>query len=65
MYTNSSSLTLFLIPFQVGWVMLVTMGSSPIESVVAAGNIFVGQVSCNLKTIQNKTPVEMDTLTRK
>ncbi|XP_077699816.1 nucleoside permease NupC-like [Canis aureus] len=28
---------------KVGWVMLVTMGSSPIESVVAAGNIFVGQ----------------------
>jgi hypothetical protein len=27
--------------------MLVTMGSSPIESVVAAGNIFIGQVSCN------------------
>ncbi|KAF5912665.1 hypothetical protein HPG69_007654 [Diceros bicornis minor] len=26
----------------VGWVMLVTMGSSPIESVVAAGNIFLG-----------------------
>ncbi|ERE80803.1 solute carrier family 28 member 3 [Cricetulus griseus] len=30
---------------KVGWLMLVTMGSSPIESVVAAGNIFVGQVS--------------------
>ncbi|XP_014651024.1 PREDICTED: solute carrier family 28 member 3-like [Ceratotherium simum simum] len=28
---------------KVGWVMLVTIGSSPIESVVAAGNIFVGQ----------------------
>ncbi|XP_005604984.1 solute carrier family 28 member 3 isoform X2 [Equus caballus] len=27
---------------KIGWVMLVTMGSSPIESVVAAGNIFVG-----------------------
>ncbi|XP_004440884.1 PREDICTED: solute carrier family 28 member 3-like [Ceratotherium simum simum] len=27
---------------KVGWVMLVTMGSSPIESVVAAGNIFLG-----------------------
>ncbi|KAK2499898.1 hypothetical protein MC885_014679 [Smutsia gigantea] len=27
---------------KVGWLMLVTMGSSPIESVVAAGNIFVG-----------------------
>lgn len=45
--------------------MLVTMGSSPIESVVAAGNIFVGQVSCNLKKKQNKTSVEMDTLPRK
>uniref|UniRef100_A0A8I3MZU5 Solute carrier family 28 member 3 n=1 Tax=Canis lupus familiaris TaxID=9615 RepID=A0A8I3MZU5_CANLF len=33
---------------KVGWVMLVTMGSSPIESVVAAGNIFVGQVSCKI-----------------
>ncbi|ELV10519.1 Solute carrier family 28 member 3 [Tupaia chinensis] len=30
---------------KVGWLMLITMGSSPIESVVAAGNIFVGQVS--------------------
>ncbi|XP_036891595.1 solute carrier family 28 member 3 [Sturnira hondurensis] len=28
---------------KVGWIMLVTMGSSPIESVVAAGNIFIGQ----------------------
>nr|XP_019605651.1 PREDICTED: solute carrier family 28 member 3 [Rhinolophus sinicus] len=28
---------------KVGWLMLVTMGSSPIESVVAAGNIFIGQ----------------------
>ncbi|XP_036116653.1 solute carrier family 28 member 3 isoform X2 [Molossus molossus] len=28
---------------KIGWIMLVTMGSSPIESVVAAGNIFVGQ----------------------
>nr|XP_044612818.1 solute carrier family 28 member 3-like [Equus asinus]XP_044612819.1 solute carrier family 28 member 3-like [Equus asinus] len=27
---------------KIGWVMLVTVGSSPIESVVAAGNIFVG-----------------------
>lgn len=34
--------------------MLVTMGSSPIESVVAAGNIFVGQVSCNLKKTKTK-----------
>ncbi|XP_039731584.1 solute carrier family 28 member 3 isoform X2 [Pteropus medius] len=28
---------------KIGWIMLVTMGSSPVESVVAAGNIFVGQ----------------------
>uniref|UniRef100_A0A3Q2GXP1 Sodium/nucleoside cotransporter n=1 Tax=Equus caballus TaxID=9796 RepID=A0A3Q2GXP1_HORSE len=27
---------------KIGWVMLVTMGSSPVESVVAAGGIFVG-----------------------
>lgn len=40
--------------------MLVTMGSSPIESVVAAGNIFVGQVSYN-STYKNKakTPAKM------
>ncbi|GAB1298265.1 Solute carrier family 28 member 3 [Apodemus speciosus] len=30
---------------KVGWLMLVTMGSSPIESIVAAGNIFIGQRS--------------------
>ncbi|KAM7323048.1 hypothetical protein ACRRTK_018553 [Alexandromys fortis] len=33
---------------KVGWLMLVTMGSSPIESVVAAGNIFVGQTESPL-----------------
>ncbi|XP_042552187.1 solute carrier family 28 member 3 [Dipodomys spectabilis] len=33
---------------KVGWVMLVTLGSSPIESVVAAGNIFVGQTESPL-----------------
>uniref|UniRef100_A0A5F9DJZ7 Solute carrier family 28 member 3 n=1 Tax=Oryctolagus cuniculus TaxID=9986 RepID=A0A5F9DJZ7_RABIT len=33
---------------KVGWVMLVTMGSSPIESVVASGNIFVGQTESPL-----------------
>ncbi|KAM5298384.1 solute carrier family 28 member 3 [Ctenodactylus gundi] len=33
---------------KVGWVMLVTMGSSPIESVVAAGNVFVGQTESPL-----------------
>ncbi|XP_014651033.1 PREDICTED: solute carrier family 28 member 3 [Ceratotherium simum simum] len=33
---------------KVGWVMLVTIGSSPIESVVAAGNIFVGQTESPL-----------------
>lgn len=32
--------------------MLVTTGSSPIESVVASGNIFVGQVSCNINKIK-------------
>ena len=39
--------------------MLVTMGSSPVESVVAAGNIFVGYVSCNIKKKkQNKTALK-------
>ncbi|XP_062936469.1 solute carrier family 28 member 3 [Cynocephalus volans] len=33
---------------KVGWIMLVTMGSSPIESVVAAGNIFIGQTESPL-----------------
>ncbi|KAK7811997.1 hypothetical protein U0070_018557 [Myodes glareolus] len=33
---------------KVGWLMLVTMGSSPVESVVAAGNIFVGQTESPL-----------------
>ncbi|KAM5182632.1 solute carrier family 28 member 3-like isoform 4-T7 [Callospermophilus lateralis] len=33
---------------KVGWIMLVTMGSSPIESLVAAGNIFVGQTESPL-----------------
>ncbi|XP_007937992.1 solute carrier family 28 member 3 [Orycteropus afer afer] len=33
---------------KVGWVMLVTMGTSPIESVVASGNIFVGQTESPL-----------------
>uniref|UniRef100_A0A8C6QLY9 Sodium/nucleoside cotransporter n=1 Tax=Nannospalax galili TaxID=1026970 RepID=A0A8C6QLY9_NANGA len=33
---------------KVGWLMLVTMGSSPIESVVAAGNVFVGQTESPL-----------------
>ena len=43
--------------------MLVTMGTSPVESVVASGNIFIGQVSCNIK--KNKTSAKMDTLSRK
>ncbi|XP_075406834.1 solute carrier family 28 member 3 [Tenrec ecaudatus] len=33
---------------KVGWLMLVTMGTSPIESVVASGNIFVGQTESPL-----------------
>ncbi|KAM4848506.1 solute carrier family 28 member 3 [Urocitellus parryii] len=33
---------------KVGWIMLVTMGSSPVESLVAAGNIFVGQTESPL-----------------
>ncbi|XP_015331950.1 solute carrier family 28 member 3-like [Marmota marmota marmota] len=33
---------------KIGWIMLVTMGSSPIESVVAAGNIFVGHTDSPL-----------------
>ncbi|KAH0628227.1 hypothetical protein JD844_009105 [Phrynosoma platyrhinos] len=28
---------------KVGWVMQITLGTSPVESLVAAGNIFVGQ----------------------
>ncbi|KAB1252216.1 Solute carrier family 28 member 3 [Camelus dromedarius] len=32
---------------KVGWIMLVTMGTSPVESVVASGNIFVGQIICS------------------
>ncbi|XP_069481964.1 solute carrier family 28 member 3 [Ambystoma mexicanum] len=33
---------------KVGWLMQVTMGSSPTESLVAAGNIFVGQTESPL-----------------
>uniref|UniRef100_A0A9L0SX82 Sodium/nucleoside cotransporter n=2 Tax=Equus caballus TaxID=9796 RepID=A0A9L0SX82_HORSE len=33
---------------KVGWLMLVTVGSSPIESVVAAGGIFIGQTESPL-----------------
>ncbi|XP_068961183.1 solute carrier family 28 member 3 [Petaurus breviceps papuanus] len=33
---------------KVGWLMQVTLGSSPIESVVTAGNIFVGQTESPL-----------------
>uniref|UniRef100_A0A8D0MQS3 Sodium/nucleoside cotransporter n=1 Tax=Sus scrofa TaxID=9823 RepID=A0A8D0MQS3_PIG len=33
---------------KVGWVMLVTMGTSPTESVVASGNIFIGQTESPL-----------------
>ncbi|XP_008049134.1 solute carrier family 28 member 3 [Carlito syrichta] len=33
---------------KVGWLMFVTMGSSPIESIVASGNIFVGQTESPL-----------------
>uniref|UniRef100_A0A8B9WMC3 Solute carrier family 28 member 3 n=1 Tax=Bos mutus grunniens TaxID=30521 RepID=A0A8B9WMC3_BOSMU len=33
---------------KVGWVMLVTMGTSPVESVVASGNIFIGQTESPL-----------------
>ncbi|XP_075455064.1 solute carrier family 28 member 3 isoform X2 [Ascaphus truei] len=33
---------------KVGWVMQVTMGTSPTESLVAAGNIFVGQTESPL-----------------
>ncbi|XP_031303163.2 solute carrier family 28 member 3 [Camelus dromedarius] len=33
---------------KVGWIMLVTMGTSPVESVVASGNIFVGQTESPL-----------------
>ncbi|KAG8455297.1 hypothetical protein GDO86_001479 [Hymenochirus boettgeri] len=33
---------------KVGWVMQVTMGTSPTESLVAAGNIFIGQTESPL-----------------
>ncbi|XP_006902028.1 PREDICTED: solute carrier family 28 member 3-like [Elephantulus edwardii] len=33
---------------KVGWLMLVTMGTSPVESVVASGNIFIGQTESPL-----------------
>ncbi|KAM9097026.1 solute carrier family 28 member 3 [Sarcophilus harrisii] len=33
---------------KIGWLMQATLGSSPIESVVAAGNIFVGQTESPL-----------------
>ncbi|XP_046520872.1 solute carrier family 28 member 3-like [Equus quagga] len=33
---------------KIGWLMLVTVGSSPIESVVAAGNIFIGYTEAPL-----------------
>ncbi|XP_019410936.1 PREDICTED: solute carrier family 28 member 3 [Crocodylus porosus] len=33
---------------KVGWIMQITMGTSPVESLVAAGNIFVGQTESPL-----------------
>ncbi|CAM2114820.1 unnamed protein product [Caretta caretta] len=33
---------------KVGWIMQVTLGTSPVESLVAAGNIFVGQTESPL-----------------
>ncbi|CAI5786937.1 solute carrier family 28 member 3 [Podarcis lilfordi] len=33
---------------KVGWVMQITLGTSPVESLVAAGNIFVGQTESPL-----------------
>nr|XP_003407420.1 solute carrier family 28 member 3 isoform X1 [Loxodonta africana] len=33
---------------KIGWLMLVTMGTSPVESVVASGNVFVGQTESPL-----------------
>ncbi|KAM9206923.1 solute carrier family 28 member 3 isoform 1-T1 [Dugong dugon] len=33
---------------KIGWLMQVTMGTSPVESVVASGNIFVGQTESPL-----------------
>ncbi|CAH6796439.1 Slc28a3 [Phodopus roborovskii] len=54
-YTDTGAMFVFgekytdhFFAFKVGWLMLVTMGSSPIESVVAAGNIFVGQTESPL-----------------
>ncbi|XP_075787888.1 solute carrier family 28 member 3 isoform X4 [Pelodiscus sinensis] len=33
---------------KVGWIMQITLGTSPVESLVAAGNIFVGQTESPL-----------------
>ncbi|XP_008538410.2 solute carrier family 28 member 3-like isoform X1 [Equus przewalskii] len=47
---------------KIGWLMLVTMGSSPVESVVAAGNIFVGYTESPLLVqpyIQHATRSEL------
>ena len=31
---------------KIAWIMQITMGTSAVESLNAAGNIFVGQVRC-------------------
>ncbi|NXC35058.1 S28A3 protein, partial [Campylorhamphus procurvoides] len=33
---------------KVGWIMYIFMGTTPVESFIAAGNIFVGQTECPL-----------------
>lgn len=45
---------------QIGFIMQVTMGTSPSESMAAAGNIFLGQVNYSLDSKQqtNKSVVE-------
>lgn len=40
-----------LLHSQIGYVMQVTMGTTPVESVVAAGTIFLGQVNKGEKTM--------------
>ncbi|XP_070351888.1 solute carrier family 28 member 3-like isoform X3 [Equus asinus] len=47
---------------KIGWLMLVTVGSSPVESVVAAGNIFFGEMESPLLVrpcIQHATRSEL------
>lgn len=41
--------------YQIGYIMQVTMGTTPVESVVAAGTIFLGQVNKEEKIVTSIT----------